>query len=216
MNIFDIIGPVMVGPSSSHTAGAARIGKIAGRLLGAPIKHADVILHGSFEKTYIGHGTDKAIVGGLLGYDPDDARLTESFEHAREAGLTYTFTPGDLGHVHPNTVRLELTAESGEKINVTASSVGGGVINISKIGDADVSFSVDLPTTVIFNEDKAGVVAHVSGVLADEQINIAFMKLFRKGRNAVMVIETDQSIGKDVVERLKAQEHVDRVIEIGR
>ncbi len=214
MNIFDIIGPVMIGPSSSHTAGAARIGKVAGKLLGSPVRKAEILLHGSFAKTYVGHGTDRAIIGGLLGFDPDDARLTDSFSIAESVGLEFEFKPADLGHVHPNTARLNLTSESGEQVCITASSVGGGVISIIRIDDAEVNFAADLPTTVIFNEDKAGVVAHVSGILATEGINIAFMRLFRKNGHSIMVIETDQSIGNDVIEKLRAQDHVNKVIEV--
>jgi len=154
--IFDIIGPVMIGPSSSHTAGAARIGRIARLIAGSEIVKADFILHGSFSKTYRGHGTDRALVAGILGMLPDDDRLRDSIDRAREAGISISFREGNLGDVHPNTVRIDMTLADGEIVSVTGSSIGGGAVLITRIGDEDVQFTGNYPTLLITHTDSPG------------------------------------------------------------
>ena len=156
MDIFDIIGPVMVGPSSSHTAGAVRIGYIAGKLMGEPIAKAEILLYGSFLATGKGHGTDKAVVAGLLGMQVDDPAIPHSFEIAEREGLQFTLSGIDLGDVHPNSVKLELTGESGRTLEVIAASIGGGRIEICEIDGLTANFSGDYPTLIVHNIDQPG------------------------------------------------------------
>ncbi|MBW8381134.1 MAG: L-serine ammonia-lyase, iron-sulfur-dependent subunit beta [Youngiibacter sp.] len=203
--IFDIIGPVMIGPSSSHTAGAARIGRIARLIAGSEIVKADFILHGSFSKTYRGHGTDRALVAGILGMLPDDDRLRDSIDRAREAGISISFREGNLGDVHPNTVRIDMTLADGEIVSVTGSSIGGGAVLITRIGDEDVQFTGNYPTLLITHTDSPGVVAHVTKLLYEARINIAFMSVFRsqRGKSATMIFETDENIPEGTLEKLR-------------
>ncbi|MBR5968785.1 MAG: L-serine ammonia-lyase, iron-sulfur-dependent subunit beta [Lachnospiraceae bacterium] len=215
MNLQDIIGPVMVGPSSSHTAGAARIGRVAFKLLGEPVAHADITLHGSFHTTGKGHGTDKAIVAGLMGFKVDDPRIPESFAAAKEAGLTYRFLHADLGaEVHPNTAKLALKGKSGKEMTVVAASVGGGRIHVTELDGLAVSFSGDLPTLVIHHMDQPGKIAEVATLLERKKINVASMRLYRarRGGNAVMVFECDQEVPASDVQWLSEQEATVRVI----
>lgn len=203
--IFDIIGPVMIGPSSSHTAGAARIGRIARLIAGSEVVKADFVLHGSFSKTYRGHGTDRALVAGLLGMLPDDDRLRDSMELAKEAGISISFREGNLGDVHPNTVRVDMMLIDGETVSVTGSSIGGGAVLITRIGDEDVQFTGNYPTLLITHTDAPGVVAHVTRLLYEAGINIAFMSVFRsqRGKSATMIFETDENISDETLEKLK-------------
>lgn len=201
MNSFDIIGPVMVGPSSSHTAGAVRIGLIARELAAAPPEKARIGLAGSFAGTGRGHGTDKAILGGLLGFKPDDTRIRMSEQLAREAGLDYAFHAIDLAGAHPNTAVIELWCQDGRKTVVRAASTGGGRIRIESINGLEVSFRGEYTTLVIRHRDVPGSVAAVTRLLSDQQINIASMRVFRssRGGQAVMVIELDQPVSQSLV-----------------
>ena len=196
MNIFDILGPVMVGPSSSHTAGAARIGCMARTLLGEEPAEAKLHLHGSFAESGPGHGTDRALVAGLLGMKPDDLRLPNAFEEAEKAGLSFSFDTVDLRDAHPNTVVIDVTGKSGKTLELQASSVGGGRIEVTKLGGVDVSFTGEYNTLIIQNQDENGVVAAVTTILNQLRINVANMSLCRskRGGEALMVIETDQHI----------------------
>jgi len=216
MNIFDIIGPVMIGPSSSHTAGASRLGLIARRLLGEKPKTAVITLSGSFALTYSGHGADRAIIGGILGYESDDLRLRNSFKYAIEEGLEYKFLLSGEETEHPNTVEITLTGESGDTVTMVAQSVGAGRIEVISINGSDVLFSAEYDTTIIFNADKPGLIAHISAIFAEFGINIAFMRVFRKfeGKDAIMVIETDQKICDEVILRLKHIPDVNKVITV--
>ncbi len=216
MNIFDMIGPIMVGPSSSHTAGAARAGYVARMLLGEEPVKAVVTLSGSFAQTYQGHGTDRAIIGGILGFSPSDLRIRNSFEEAKRNRLSYTFQMEELENTAPNTAKIELQGANGTAISTIISSVGGGVVQVVRINDADVKFSAEYPTTVVFNDDKPGIVAKVSEYFASHHINIAFMRLFRReeGQEAIMVIESDQKVGKEILESLRQSEHINKVIAI--
>ena len=213
MNIFDIIGPVMTGPSSTHTAGAARLGGIAGKLLGQPVLRADIFLFESFAATGKGHGTDKAIVGGILGMAPDDARLSDSFGHAEQANLAYTVTFSSGRREHPNTAEMRLSGES-RSIDVAGVSLGGGRVEITRINGLDVSICADYPTLVVFSQDRSGTVAHITQMLAATRINIASMLFFRdqEGENAVMTIELDQEIPAALLAVLKQVEYVSEVI----
>ncbi len=213
MNIFDIIGPVMVGPSSSHTAGAVRIGYISRRLMNGKIVEANIGLHGSFDLTGRGHGTDRALVAGLLGMQPDDIRIPNSLSIAAEKGLKVSFFSVDLGDVHPNSVVLKLVGPKNRKLEVLACSIGGGRIHISKIDGLSANFSGDYPTLVVHNQDEPGHVAEVTSMLAHKCVNIATMQLFRKERagSAVMVIECDQEIPAESIRWL---EHLDGVSKV--
>ncbi len=214
MNAFDIIGPVMIGPSSSHTAGAARIGSVARQLLREEPATAEITLYGSFAQTYKGHGTDRALIGGLLGFEPSDARLRDSFSLAKAAGLAFSFELAENAAFHPNTARLVLTGKKGAAVEVMAASVGGGAISVTEVNGVEVSFTAQYFTTVIFNEDKPGVMADVTRVLASNLINIAFLRLFRKESHAIMVIETDQEVPSRLEEELARIKNVDKVLMI--
>lgn len=205
MNIFDILGPVMIGPSSSHTAGAAKIGRIAGIILGEKPVHADIFLHGSFAATYQGHGTDRALVGGLLGFAADDDRLRHALEIAVQEGLSVTIYKENLGDVHPNTAKLSVTAVSGKTIDLVASSIGGGDIRVVTLSGFTVDFDGQSTTLIIPHQDRPGTVAAVTAVLVEEGVNIAQMRVSREvpGSDAMMIIETDQVCGQRGVDKIQ-------------
>ena len=212
MNIFDIMGPVMVGPSSSHTAGAVRMGRVARRLLGSLPARAEILLHGSFAATGSGHGTDRAIVAGLLDMTPDDPRIPHSFRLAREAGMEVSIRGVELRDAHPNTAVLNLADAQGRTLSVSASSLGGGRIRVNAIDGMEASFSGAFPTLIIRNEDRPGIVAEVSRVLSRGSANIAAMQLYRdrRGGLAVMVIECDQPLPAGLREELAGLDGVVR------
>ena len=203
INIFDMMGPVMVGPSSSHTAGAARIGNMGRTLLGEEVTRADIGLHGSFAETGFGHGTDRALLAGLLGMKPDDLRIPNAYEEANRAGMAYSFRTVELRDAHPNTALLELTGKSGKKLTLQASSIGGGAIVVNKIDGIDVNFTGDFNTLIVRNQDESGSVAAITSILSQVHINVANMSVNRRrGGDALMVIETDQHIKPRQVEFL--------------
>lgn len=212
MNIFDIMGPIMVGPSSSHTAGAVRMGRVARHLLGSQPVKAEILFHGSFAATGAGHGTDRAIVAGLLDLAPDDTAIPRSFQLAQEAGMEVSIHPTELRDAHPNTAILNLTNAEGRVLSVTASSLGGGRIKINAIDGLEASFSGDAPTLIIRNEDKPGIVSEVTYALSQHNANIAAMQLYRdrRGGLAVMVIECDVPLPPEVRERVAAVDGVVR------
>ncbi len=218
MNIFEIIGPVMVGPSSSHTAGAARIGYVARCLLGEDVKKADIRLYGSFLATGYGHGTDRALVGGLMGMKPDDYRLPDSIELAQEAGMELSFGEALLKEAHPNTAQLFLTGSSGKSLEVIGESLGGGRINIAKIDGIETNFSGENPTLIVHNLDQPGHVSEVTSMLSHKSVNIATMQLYRagKGEKAVMVIECDQEIPQEGLDWLERSEGILKVTYLGK
>ena len=205
--LFDLIGPQMIGPSSSHTAGAARIGYVASRMAGGCVKKAIVTLYGSFAETGKGHGTDKAVIAGLLGFAPDDDRLRIAPQLAKEWGRDIRVEFSDEEMKHPNTAGIVFENEDGRKIHITGASIGGGNIEIQSINGMDVSFGCDYPTLLIFHQDRPGVISSVTGVLAEHEINIAFMKVFRNSRwqNACMVIETDGEVEDCLVEQIRSE-----------
>ena len=213
MRLFDILGPVMVGPSSSHTAGAVRIGLVARRLLGDEPAHADISLHGSFAMTGHGHGTDCALIAGLLGMQPDDLRIPNSFAIAEEKGLTFTFSNVQMRNAHPNTARLQLTGKNGRTIDVVAESIGGGRIHISYIDGIEANFSGEHNTLIVHNQDVPGHVAAVASALMQRHVNIATMQLYRseQGGYAVMILECDQPIPTDIEQWLS---HIDGIKKI--
>lgn len=213
MDLFDILGPVMVGPSSSHTAGAVRIGRMARSLLGQEPVEARLLLHGSFASTGEGHGTYQALIAGLLGLSTDDSRVPNSYELARERGLSFTFGTCTLRDVHPNSVLISLKGDKGGKLEVGASSPGGGRIKVFRVDGLDTSFTGELPTLVVHNSDQPGCVSQVTGVLARKGINVATLQLNRGGRGdrAVMVIECDQPIFQETAQELRALPGILRV-----
>lgn len=204
INIFDMMGPVMVGPASSHTAGAARIGNMGRTLLGEEVARADIGLYGSFAETGYGHGTDRALLAGLLGMKPDDLRIPNAYEEANRAGMAYSFRTVELRDAHPNTALLELTGKSGKKLTLQASSIGGGAIVVNKIDGIDVNFTGDFNTLIVRNQDESGSVAAITSILSQVHINVANMSVnrHRRGGDALMVIETDQHIKPRQVEFL--------------
>lgn len=204
INIFDMMGPVMVGPSSSHTAGAARIGNMGRTLLGEEVARADIGLHGSFAETGFGHGTNRALLAGLLGMKPDDLRIPNAYEEANRAGMAYSFRTVELRDAHPNTALLELTGKSGRQLTLQASSIGGGAIVVNKIDGIDVNFTGDFNTLIVRNQDESGSVAAITSILSQVHINVANMSVnrHRRGGDALMVIETDQHIKPRQVEFL--------------
>ena len=213
MRLFDILGPVMVGPSSSHTAGAVRIGLTARKLLGDQPVHADISLHGSFALTGHGHGTDCALIAGLLGMQPDDLRIPDSFAIAAEQGLTFAFQNVQMRNAHPNTARLQLTDAKGRTLDIVAESVGGGRIRIRSIDGIETNFSGEHNTLIVHNQDTPGHVAAVTAALMQRHVNIATMQLYRDhpGGNAVMIIETDKAVPPDGLAWLERCEGITRV-----
>lgn len=213
MNIFDIIGPIMVGPSSSHTAGAVKIGQIVRALLDGQPKEADITLHGSFAETGKGHGTELALVAGLLGMEPDDMRIPHSDKVAEEVGMLVKIGRADIPDAHPNTAIVSVVDAAGDGLEVQACSIGGGRIQVSKIDGMKVNCSGEVPTLIIRNNDRPGMIAEVTAALARHHINIAQMHVFRnkKGEDAVMVVETDQKVPDSEIAALHDQEGILKV-----
>lgn len=211
-SVFDIIGPVMVGPSSSHTAGAARIGRAARSLFGREPKKVIITLYGSFAKTYKGHGTDVAIIGGLLDFDTFDNRIIDSFVIAKDLGLDIKFILSEEETEHPNTARILLEDEL-DKIEVTGVSVGGGKADITEINGFKIKISGNAPTLIVIHEDRFGVIASIANVLGLYEINIAYMEVARKekGSLAMMVMETDQQINIEVYKKIEELPYIRKV-----
>lgn len=213
MQLFDIIGPVMVGPSSSHTAGAAKIGYVCHKLMREKIIRADIRLYGSFLATGNGHGTKLAIVAGLLGMKPDDMRIPNAYEYAAKEGMEISFGEANLKNAHPNSVQLILRGESGRTLEIVGESIGGSQINIREIDGLSANISGDYPTLIVHNLDQPGHVTEVTSMLAHKGINIATMQLYRdtRGGNAVMVIECDQEVPIESVTWLERLEGIVKV-----
>jgi len=208
---FDILGPIMIGPSSSHTAGAARLGKIARTIAGDKIKRVEFFLHGSFATTYKGHGTDKALVAGILGMNPWDENLRNSMELAKQNNIEIEFIPTDLGDVHPNTVKVVITKESGKIAQMVGSSIGGGNIVVTEVDGDKLEFTGAYPTILINHIDVPGMVAKVTSVLFKHEINIAFMRVYRtsgKGSAAAMVFEVDDIISQGIIDVINSIDNV--------
>lgn len=214
MNVFDIIGPVMIGPSSSHTAGAVRLGYVAGKILGEPPVRAVIRLSGSFAQTYRGHGTDKALLAGILGFAPDDARIRDSLSLAEREGLRYEFHCEDLPGVHPNTACVTLTGSGGKEVTVQGASVGGGNILVSEINGMAVHVTGQSNTLVVLHLDKPGTIAAVTNFVACSSMNIGNFRLSRpqKGGEAVMTIEVDGEVPENLVENLKVLPNIIQVV----
>ncbi|MFC4637298.1 L-serine ammonia-lyase, iron-sulfur-dependent subunit beta [Deinococcus hohokamensis] len=200
MSLLDMIGPVMIGPSSSHTAGACRLGLVAHHLLGEPARRATIGLHASFAKTGRGHGTHLALIAGLLGFAPDDPRLPRAFEEAQSAGLAFEFQDVDLGDVHPNTARITVQGESLE-VTVQGSSTGGGVIQVTQVQGLGVNFSAASPTALLRYTDAVGMIARVASTIAADGVNIAALTCTRqtRGGQALLAIELDQPLSPEAL-----------------
>jgi L-serine dehydratase len=206
VSLFDILGPVMVGPSSSHTAGACRLGLMGRAIAGGTPDHALIKLHGSFAATGAGHGTHRAIVGGLIGLAPDDLRLRQGFEEAEKAGLHWELRDVDLGEdAHPNTALFELE-RAGEKVSLRGASIGGGRIEVTELNGFPVSLGGDYHTLVLLATDRPGTIAAIAGLLATEGVNLATMRVDRTGRleEALMTIEADQPVPDVAIQAIKA------------
>ena len=205
ISVFDVIGPVMIGPSSSHTAGAARLARIAREIAAKPFTHVSFGLHGSFARTYKGHGTDRALVAGALGLGEDDERLGNAFALAAEQGLTFDFHEVELDQVHENTVSIRFQLTDGSTCEVVGSSIGGGQVVICRINGFETEFTAQGPTLIIFQNDRKGIVSKVAAVLAENDINIGIMKLSReaRGQTACCIIETDNDVSAEVVEQIR-------------
>ena len=206
ISLFEVIGPNMVGPSSSHTAGAVSMALLARKLFPAEIKKVEFTLYGSFAKTYRGHGTDRALLGGIMGFETDDLRIRDSLSIAKERNLDYHFSIGqDTGEEHPNTADIDMTGVNGERLFVRGVSIGGGKVKIVRLNQIDVDFTGEYSTLIISQTDRPGVVAHITKVLSEREVNIAFMRLFReeKGAKSFTVVESDERIPDEVVERIR-------------
>lgn len=210
MNVFDIIGPVMIGPSSSHTAGAVRIGRITRELLKNTPVRADILLSGSFARTYQGHGTDKALTAGIMGFEPDDERIRYAPEIAEKAGLRVTFTTGELDGEHPNTAKITLYDAGERSVSLIGSSIGGGNILVTDVNGLHVHITGEKTTLVILHRDQPGIIASVTGTLAENGVNISNFHLFRRerGGEAVMTIGIEGRFGEDLNERIAALPHI--------
>ena len=215
LSIFDVIGPNMVGPSSSHTAGAVAMGLMARKMCQAPIKSVTFTLYGSFAKTYRGHGTDKALLGGILGFPTDDLRIRDAFEWAEKMNVEYKYVANEEDEVeHPNTADMDIVCVDGYQLSVRGESIGGGKIKITKINDIRVEFTGEYSTLIIKQIDKPGVIAHISMCLSMFNVNIAFMRLFRedKGKIAYTVVESDEKIPDTILEIIKKNENVEKIL----
>jgi L-serine dehydratase len=214
-DVFSIIGPAMVGPSSSHTAGAVRIGRTARQLFGPMPAESDIVFYGSFADTYQGHGTDLAIIGGLLDYDTDDLRIPQSIKDAEHLGMSIRFVKGRAQVKHPSTVKISLKSEKLQLVMI-GSSIGGGNIEISSVNGFDVHFTSMYPTLVIVHDDRPGMIADVTNILKRENVNIGHMDVDRKGRNkeAMTVIEVDSPISEEIVREVEALSCVHEVKKI--
>ena len=215
LDIFDILGPVMVGPSSSHTAGAARIAYLAQKMIAGPLVRVEFILYGSFARTYRGHGTDRALLGGIMGFDTDDERIRDSFSIAQEQGIDFSFTPnGEETEVHPNTVDIHMVNGSGQELTVRGESLGGGKARICRINQVEVDFTGEYSAAIVIHQDRLGVAAHVTSVLSRHGVNIAFMRLFREGKGdiAYTIVESDGRLPEAVAGELRENENVHEVM----
>ena len=209
--VFDIVGPVMIGPSSSHTAGAVRLGLMARKILGEEAVRAEINLHGSFARTYRGHGTDKALIAGILGFAPEDERIREALQIARDHGLEFSFQTVNLEEAHPNTAVIYLVGRSGRTARVRGASVGGGNIMISNIDGYQVELTGQYPALITIHHDCPGVITRVTQILAHAAVNIAFMRVSRqnRGETAMMIMELDEEPAAAVIEECQQADNVE-------
>ena len=215
MNVFDIIGPIMIGPSSSHTAGAVRIGLMSRLLLGSPAIKAHIKLHGSFAQTYKGHGTDRALAAGIMGMQTDDERIRKSLKIAEETGLNISFESVIIPDAHPNTAEITLTDAAGKTVCVQGASVGGGNIVITKVDGREVKITGQSPTVIVIHHDIPGMIAAVTAVMAQYKLNVYTFNLARdkKGGTAIMTLQIDgRSLSEDLQTAIEKIHGVTKVI----
>ena len=215
ISVFDVLGPNMIGPSSSHTAGAARIAYLAQKMINGPLVRVDFTLYGSFARTYRGHGTDRALLGGIMGFDTDDMRIRDSFRIAEEKGIAFCFVPNEEEtDVHPNTVDIHMVNAAGQEMTVRGESLGGGKARISRINGVDVDFTGEYSAIIVIHQDTPGVVAYITRCLSERNINIAFMRLFResKGTTAYTIVESDGHLPEDIVESIHRNTNIHDVM----
>jgi L-serine dehydratase len=211
VSILDVMGPVMVGPSSSHTAGTARLGRVAREILDEDPVAVHFYLHPPLAATYRGHGSDFALVGGSIGLNVDDPRIPEAIRIAEQMEVDVTFSEEDLGDVHPNTVRIEIRGKTRE-VEILGSSIGGGVIEVFKINGFQTRFKGDSPTLLLFYRDRPGMISEVTKIIAEEGINIASLSCSRKqrGKDAFMQIDVDSPLSKAALDRIYSNGDVAR------
>ena len=206
ISVFDVMGPNMIGPSSSHTAGAARIAFLAQKMITPPLKKVEFTLYGSFARTYKGHGTDRALLGGIMGFSTDDMRIRNSFDIATDKGIDFSFTPNEVEtDVHPN---------QGQEMTVRGESLGGGKVRIVEINHVKVDFTGEYSAIIVIHQDTPGVVAYITRCLSERNINIAFMRLFResKGTTAYTIVESDGHLPEDIVESIHQNTNIHDVM----
>ncbi len=215
ISVFDVLGPNMIGPSSSHTAGAAVIAFLAQKMIDGPLTRVEFTLYGSFAKTYKGHGTDRALLGGIMGFATDDMRIRDSFQIARERNLDFSFLVNEQEtEVHPNTVDITMENAAGQTMTIRGESLGGGKVQIVRINQVKVVFTGEYSAVIVIHQDKPGVVAHITSALSDRNVNIAFMRLFResKGEIAYTIVESDGRLPEDITEKLHENVNVHNVM----
>lgn len=215
ISVFDVLGPTMIGPSSSHTAGACAIAHLAQKMNRGTLTEAEFILYGSFAKTYRGHGTDRALLGGIMGFAADDVRIRDSFDIAKERGIAYRFIPDETEtDVHPNTVDIRMVNDSGTQTTVRGESLGGGKVRIVQINQVPVDFTGEYHAVIIMQKDTPGVAAHITKVLSERDVNIAFMRLFRKGKGeqAYTIVESDGQLPEDITKSLLENPNIQDVM----
>lgn len=211
LSIFDVIGPNMIGPSSSHTAGAVSMALLARKMCPSAVSKVTFTLYGSFARTYRGHGTDRALLGGILGFHTDDPRIRDSFSIANDRGISYQYiVDTETNTEHPNTADIAMECKDGSTLTVRGESIGGGKIRIVRINQIDVEFTGEYSTLIVEQTDQPGVVAHITQCLSNHHVNIAFMRLFRedKGATAYTVVESDEQIPELILEEIRQNEYV--------
>ncbi len=215
ISVFDVLGPNMIGPSSSHTAGACAIAYLAQKMKSGVLREVEFTLYGSFAKTCRGHGTDRALLGGIMGFATDDVRIRDSFEIAEERGIEFRFIPDEKEtDIHPNTVDIRMVNDSGAVMTVRGESLGGGKVKIVRINQVQVDFTGEYNAVIIIQKDRPGVAAHITLILSDRNVNIAFMRLFResRGEKAYTIVESDNRLPEDITEKLLENPNVQDVM----
>ena len=215
ISVFDVLGPNMIGPSSSHTAGAAAIALLARKMFHYDLKTVEFTLYGSFAQTYKGHGTDRALLGGIMGFSTDDRRIPDSFAIADQSGLSYRFaTDCTDTEVHPNTVDILMSDDNGHALSVRGESIGGGKVRITRIDQVEVDFTGEYSTLIVIQQDKPGVIAQATTILAIGHINVSNMRVFRSAKNAsaVMIVCTDSPVPQEMVSMIQNISGIESVV----
>lgn len=206
ISAFEVIGPNMVGPSSSHTAGAASIARLAWKMTSKKIVSVKFTLYGSFAQTYRGHGTDRALLGGMMGFKTDDERIRDSFEIAEKEGIDFSFVANTVEtDVHPNTVDMEIVDSEGRKLNVRGESIGGGKVRLTRIDGVKVLFTGEYHSLIVIHRDHPGVISKITSVFGEYHVNIAYLRVYReaKGGKAYMIVESDEEITNELVDKIE-------------